>query len=78
MGFTDWLKIEGGGGRNFEWPRVEQTIFRNLKIANVKNYEVQFFDFLIYELVFFFYLNDQLFDNFQNLIFFNFKVYLNQ
>ena len=42
--------MEKGQGRNFERPHVERPIFRNLKIANVKNYEVQFFDFFIYGL----------------------------
>ena len=41
-----------GESRKFERPHVERLVFRNLKIANVKSYEVQFFDFFIYELVF--------------------------
>ena len=36
-----------GGGQNFERPNVERPILRNLKIANVQNYEVHLFDFLI-------------------------------
>ena len=81
-----WCKYENfGGGRNFEGPNVERLIVRNLKIANVKSYEVQLFVFFIYELIFYFILNysntqifvflsfrflHKLFDNLPNLIFF--------
>ena len=47
-----FFKVLLGGGRNFERP-----IFRNFKIANVKSYEVQLSDFLIYEIIFSFFKN---------------------
>ena len=65
-----------GGGRNFERPNVERPIFRNLKIADVKSYEVQLFDFFIYEIIcsFFFKLFEHsifFYPNFNALIFYN-------
>ena len=41
-----------GGGRNFERLNVERPIFWHSKIANVESYEVQLFDFFIYEVIF--------------------------
>ena len=42
-----------GRGQNFERPNVERPIFRNLKIANFKSYEVQLFDFFLFTKLFF-------------------------
>ena len=39
-----------GGEMLNEQINLERPIFRNLKIANVKSYEVQLFDFFIYEI----------------------------
>ena len=80
----NWIETSNsGGGRNFDRLPVERAIFRNFKIANVKSYEVQFFDFLNLRTCFsFFYLNSnfrfffqfqhKLFENFAHLIFFEF------
>ena len=68
------------GGRTFERLNVERLIlvFWNLKIANVKSYEVQLFDFLIYEVIFSLFLiiwtlKFRFFFNFNALIFYNFR-----
>ena len=73
---TLMYSIVEGGGRNFDRPHVERTIFRNLKISNVQNYKVLFFYLLLFEhsnFRFFFNFSTQLFDNFQNMIFFMLK-----
>ena len=44
------LRKTEGGGRKFKRPHLERPIFRNLKIANVKSYEVQLFDFFFTKL----------------------------
>ena len=41
-----------GESRNFERLNEERPIFRNSQNANVKSYEVQLFDFFIYEFIF--------------------------
>ena len=41
-----------GGEMLNEQINLERPIFRNLKIANVKSYEVQLFDFFIHEIFF--------------------------
>ena len=79
-----------GGGQNFKQANVERPIFGNKKIANVKRYEIQLFDFFIYEIIFLFFLNylntqiffvfffnfnARIFYNFPNLIFFNLKFF---
>ena len=42
--------VDPDGGRNCERP-----IFRNFIIVNVKSYEIQLFDFFIYEIIFSFF-----------------------
>ena len=67
------FRVVSGEGQNFERANVERPIFRNKKIASVERYEVQLFDFFIYEIIFSFvlnYLNAPIFYNFPNLIFF--------
>ena len=56
--YKKWM----GGGRNFERTNVERPIFRNLKIANVKSYEVQLLDLKKFS---FNYLNTQILVSFQ-------------
>ena len=52
----------GGRGQNLERRNVERSIFRNLKIANIKITKDELFDSFINEFIFSFfinYLNDQ-------------------
>ena len=41
-----------GGDQNFQRRNVEQLIFRNFKIANIKISEDELFDYFIYEFIF--------------------------
>ena len=45
-----------GGGQHLERSNLEQPIFRNFEISNIKITKVELFDFSIFEFIFYFYV----------------------
>ena len=41
-----------GRGQNLERPNVEQSIFRNFQISNIKKTKDELYDFFIFEFIF--------------------------
>ena len=66
-----------GGDQNFQRRNVEQLIFRNFKIANIKISEDELFDYFIYEFIFQYYFFRLLERSKYLIIFPNSKIILN-
>ena len=54
ISITHYFFDKVGGGQNFERRNVEQPVFRNFKIANIKIQKGELFDNFIFELFFHF------------------------
>ena len=64
-----------GGVQNLEWSNVEQPIFWNFKITNIKIAKDKLFDYFIYEFVFYYYFSKVLEHSKYLIIFPNYKIF---
>ena len=79
--FLSWLKVPLntmqylGGVQNLEWSNVEQPIFQNFKITNIRIANDGLFDYFIYEFISYYYFFQLLEHSKYLIIFPNHKIF---